>query len=130
MASASRRKLARLPARLQQIADFVLPGRPVADVGSHHGLIPVWLVLQGRVPSAIAMDVSEDAVAGASALVQRTPGLGGRVQGRQSDGLAALAPCDGVGTVVISGLGGGTIGSILQARGYRRQTGREMGPPG
>ena len=115
MALRSRSKLTRLPARLRQIADFVLPGQPVADVGSHHGLVPVSLVLQGRVPSAIAMDLSEDAVTGTRALVERTPGLGGRVQVRQSDGLAALAPSDGVGTLVVSGLGGATIGAILRA---------------
>ena len=113
--ASSRSKLTRLPARLRQIADFVLPGQPVADVGSHHGLVPVWLVLQARVPSAIAMDLSEEAVTGTRALVDRTPGLGGRVQVRQSDGMAALSPSDGVGTLVVSGLGGGTIGSILQA---------------
>ena len=70
----------RLSARLQQLAEWVLPGRPVADVGCDHALLPIWLVQQGRVPFALAMDVSEDAVASARTLVERTPGLGGRVQ--------------------------------------------------
>jgi tRNA (adenine22-N1)-methyltransferase len=104
----------RLSARLQQLAEWVLPGRPVADVGCDHALLPIWLVQQGRVPFALAMDVSEDAIASARTLVERTPGLGGRVQVRRSDGLSAIAPGD-VSTLVVSGLGGKTISGILEA---------------
>ena len=43
--------------RLQMVADFVRDGAAVADIGTDHAYLPVWLTLQGRVASAIASDL-------------------------------------------------------------------------
>lgn len=48
-----------LSKRLFAVAGLVTPGLRLADVGTDHGYIPLWLIEEGIVPSAIAMDVNE-----------------------------------------------------------------------
>lgn len=47
----------KLSKRLERIASFVQPGSRVADIGTDHGYVPIWLVQKGVCPSALAMDV-------------------------------------------------------------------------
>ena len=46
-----------LTPRLQLLADWVPQGAKLADIGTDHGFLPVWLDLQGRVVSAVASDL-------------------------------------------------------------------------
>ena len=39
-------------------ASFVTPGNRLADVGTDHGYIPIALVQEKIIPSALAMDVN------------------------------------------------------------------------
>ena len=48
-----------LQPRLQAIADWVRPGARIADVGTDHGYLPVWLLQTGVVEYAIASDINE-----------------------------------------------------------------------
>ena len=52
----NRRKL-ELTARLQLLADWVPQGAALVDVGTDHAYLPVWLMLEGRLCSAIACDL-------------------------------------------------------------------------
>ena len=106
-----------LSLRLQQVADWVLPGRPMVDVGCGDAMLPVWLVLQRRVPFALALDASKPALSQAQARVQHA-NVEDRVSLRLSDGLAALSECGGHHTyasLVVSGMGGKLMGNILHA---------------
>ena len=47
----------KLSARLLTVAGFVRQGSRIADVGTDHGYIPVYLAQTGRIASALAMDV-------------------------------------------------------------------------
>ena len=49
-----------LSKRLQKIADYVQPDNRVADVGTDHGYIPVWLVRSGVCESVIASDIRNE----------------------------------------------------------------------
>ena len=48
-----------LTPRLRTIAQQVPQGSVQADVGTDHALLPVWLLLEGRISSAIASDLRE-----------------------------------------------------------------------
>ena len=43
--------------RLETIASFVTEGYVVADIGTDHGYIPIYLTSNGNCPRAYAMDV-------------------------------------------------------------------------
>lgn len=43
-----------LTPRLRTIAQQVPQGSVLADVGTDHALLPAWLLLEGRIHSAIA----------------------------------------------------------------------------
>ena len=45
--------------RLIQVAELVPKGSRLIDVGTDHGYVPIWLLQNGRIPSAIAMDVNK-----------------------------------------------------------------------
>ncbi len=48
-----------LSKRLQAVAELVTPDLKVADIGTDHAYIPIWLVEQKKNPSAIAMDINQ-----------------------------------------------------------------------
>ncbi|MBR7081213.1 MAG: SAM-dependent methyltransferase [Oscillospiraceae bacterium] len=101
-----------LSPRLRAIADFVPQGARVIDVGTDHGYIPVFLV-QKRLASAIfASDINEGPIARArqnAALY----GVEDRISFARADGLSG-AESLGVDTVIIAGMGGELIASILE----------------
>ena len=49
-----------LQPRLRLLADMVPAGAHLADIGTDHGYLPVWLMQQGRIASAIAADIGPE----------------------------------------------------------------------
>ena len=47
-----------LSKRLQAVADMVTPGYVVADIGTDHGYIPIYLTKNKIAPKAYAMDIN------------------------------------------------------------------------
>jgi tRNA (adenine22-N1)-methyltransferase len=103
--------LVKLTPRLKAVADMVLPGQPMADIGSDHGYLPLYLVNQGIVPSAIAVEVRQGPWAKADHQV-RLHGLERKIQVRLGDGLKPLQPGE-VASAVLAGMGAQTIVKIL-----------------
>lgn len=99
-----------LTPRLRLLADWVPPGARIADVGTDHAYLPVWLRLHGRVAFAIACDLREGPLARARE-TGRIWGAEG-VDYRLGNGLAVVSP-EEADTVVIAGMGGENIASIL-----------------
>ncbi len=97
--------------RLDAVARLVPPGSLVADIGTDHGRLPRVLLATGRARRCIATE--RDGRRPALMRVRDEP-LGERVELRFGDGLAALAPDDGVEVLVLAGMGGRTIRSILE----------------
>ncbi len=85
----------------------------VADVGTDHGYLPIWLVEQGIAKRAIAMDVRTGPLQRAQEHI-REHQLGAYIETRLSDGLAALHR-DEAQVIVIAGMGGATMSGILEA---------------
>lgn len=50
-------KLFSLGPRLKKCADFVRPNIRVADIGTDHGYLPIWLLKSGKAASAVAADI-------------------------------------------------------------------------
>lgn len=99
-----------LTPRLRLLADWVPPGTRLADVGTDHAYLPVWLRLHGRVISAIACDLRKGPLDRARE-TGRTYGAGG-IDYRLGDGLSVVSP-EEADTVVIAGMGGENIAAIL-----------------
>lgn len=104
----------KLSKRLATIAALVPPGSRLADIGTDHAYLPVYLVTEGIVPFAVAGEVNRGPFVAAGEALARV-GLEKAVSLRFGDGLEVLAPGE-VDTAVIAGMGGPTIVDILSAR--------------
>lgn len=101
----------KLSNRLLACASLVRPGELVADVGTDHGHLPVYLLEQGICTHVIAGDLREGPLSAAKASAALA-GVQEHITFRLSDGLKNI-PMDGVDTVICAGMGGDTIRDIL-----------------
>ena len=100
-----------LSKRLRMNASFVTPGSRLADVGTDHGYIPIALVMEGKIPSALAMDVNEGPLERAKEHIREFQ-LESCIHTRLSDGVLALHPGE-ADSVLIAGMGGALTIKIL-----------------
>jgi tRNA (adenine22-N1)-methyltransferase len=98
--------------RLETVAGLVPPCEAAADIGTDHGYVPALLIQSGRCRKVIASDIAAGPCDAARETVARFH-LGGAVEVRQAPGLQGLAPHE-VQVVVIAGMGGSTIRSIIE----------------
>lgn len=98
--------------RLQTIASFVTEGYCVADVGTDHGYIPIYLTKNGTCPKAYAMDVNPEPLKRAQQHIIEEDAQE-KIQCILSDGLNQL-PCGEVDSIVIAGMGGDLVVKILE----------------
>lgn len=108
-----------LQPRLQMLASLVPLGARLVDVGTDHGYLPVWLLQQERIVSAIATDIHREPLLHA-VHTAREGGVEERIDFRLCDGLWEISPQE-ADTVVIAGMGGETIAAILSAASWTRQ---------
>ena len=87
-------------------------GSVLADIGTDHAYIPIWLAENGRIRGAVAMDVNRGPLERAEENI-REHGLEDRILTRLSDGFAALEPGE-ADCAVIAGMGGGLTVRILK----------------
>ena len=97
--------------RLKAVAEFVGKGLVLADVGSDHGFIPIYLIQKNQIARAIAMDVNQGPLLRADSHI-REWGLESYIETRLSDGVKALKPGE-VQSVVIAGMGGPLMEKII-----------------
>lgn len=108
-----------LTPRLRAIAEQVPQGARLADIGTDHGYLPVWLLLAGQIDRAIAADLREGPLKRARETAARF-GMGERVDFRLCDGLSGIRP-EEVDAAAIAGMGGETIASILEAAPWTKE---------
>ena len=109
----------RLSPRMEAIAAFIPEGSRVADVGTDHGYIPVWLAQTGRAAAIAATDINAGPLARARQSA-RESGVEAQIRFAQCSGLDFPGSSD-YDTVVIAGMGGELIASILEAAPWTRQ---------
>ena len=98
--------------RLQAVASMVTENSRLADVGTDHGYIPIYLCEMGKIPSAIAMDVKKGPLLRAKMNIERYH-MQEKIRTRLSDGVLKLNP-DEADSVVIAGMGGTLVMKILE----------------
>ena len=97
--------------RLQTIASLVKTGSRIADIGTDHGFLPIYLAQAGVITHAVAMDIRKGPLARAEEHVGAY-GLTEMIETRLSDGLEKLNAGE-ADTVIIAGMGGPLILEIL-----------------
>lgn len=102
-----------LTPRLQKLADWVEPGAKIADIGTDHGYLPIWLLTTGRVTSAIGSDLRAGPLENARKSAVRYA-VNEKLSLRLGDGLNGILPSE-ADTLVIAGMGGENIAAILAA---------------
>lgn len=98
--------------RLLAVSGFVRQGSVLADVGTDHAYLPVYLVSKGICKRAIASDINKGPIRRAEQNIAEA-GLSSRIETRLTDGLTGL---DGMGItdIAICGMGGELIAKIIE----------------
>lgn len=109
----------RLSPRLQMVADFVPPCACAADIGTDHGYLPVWLLQNGVIQSAIAADIHAGPLANARQSAAAYD-LEEHFRFVQADGLQ-FSGVQAADVITIAGMGGETICAILAAAPWLRE---------
>lgn len=113
-----------LSKRLQTVADMIQAHGAVADIGTDHAYIPIYLILSGKMEYAIAMDVRKGPLLRARENIKAYQ-LEDKIQTRLSDGLEKLLD-DEVDTIVIAGMGGALMARILCDGSHALHTKKEL----
>ena len=110
----------KLDPRLSLAASFV-SGRVAADIGTDHAYIPIYLLTSGKCSYAIASDINEGPLMRAKANAA-SYGVDKSIFFGLTDGLRNL-PLEekGVTDIVICGMGGELIASIIEASEYAKR---------
>jgi tRNA (adenine22-N1)-methyltransferase len=100
-----------LTERLKAAAKYIEQGAAVADIGTDHGYIPVYLTQHNIARRIIAADLRKGPLARARASAQEY-GVADRIEFVLTNGLDGLQD-KGLDTIILSGMGGETIAGIL-----------------
>lgn len=95
--------------RLKKISEMTLDNSYILDIGCDHGLLDIYLVKNKKNVKVIASDILKTAINGAKENIKKYKVK--NIELVVSDGLDAYK--DGVDSIIISGMGGKTIISIL-----------------
>ena len=92
----------------------------LADVGSDHGYLPIWLYLNSKIKKAYALDISENCVARIKSNLKKyniaeniiTPVLSNGLEWLENSGAISQ-----ITDITIAGMGGETIAGIIKNAG-------------
>ncbi len=97
--------------RLLKIADKVNDGIGLADIGTDHGYLPVYLLQHGYTGNIFASDINSGPLEVAKEHALQA-GVEEKISFLLCDGLA-LCPPEKIDTIVVAGMGGDLISHIL-----------------
>ena len=97
--------------RLALCASFVRDKVKVADIGTDHAHLPVWLCLTGKAVSAVAADINPEPLSRGELTIKKY-GAEKLVKTRLSDGLKNIKE-DEADDIIIAGMGGELIAKIM-----------------
>lgn len=101
-----------LSKRLYAVASLVTEGASVADIGTDHGYVPIYLIKNKIASRVIAMDINKGPLERAKMHIIGH-GLKGQIETRLSDGLKKVNPGE-VDGMIAAGMGGALVIKILE----------------
>ena len=100
-----------LGARLASAAGLVRQGAYLADIGTDHAFLPIFLLAEGKISRAVCSDINEGPLATAQRNVSEA-GFSDKVEFRLCNGAAKLSGL-GITDYAICGMGGELIADII-----------------
>lgn len=102
-----------LSKRLKTVASYLPDGAYFADIGSDHAYLPCYVCLNDNKANAIAGELNQGPYQSAvKSVIEQN--LENRISVRKGNGLEVLREDEGLGQVVIAGMGGTLISMILE----------------
>ena len=92
----------------------MVSGDSVADIGTDHAYLPLWLVSTGKSSHVFASDIADGPLAKAAETIK---GYEDRISLIKADGLKGVA-AESIDCIVIAGMGGDMIERILSESGW------------
>lgn len=114
----------KLNERLLTAVQFVREGSRLADIGTDHGYLPIFLILEGRIPFAIAADINRGPLDKADENIYKYA-LDGKIKTVLCDGLRSIDK-DEVDDVAIFGMGGELIVKILDEAPWLKDAAKRL----
>lgn len=102
----------KLTPRLSAVCDFVEHGSRIADIGTDHAYIPIYLSLNNIISYAVASDINEGPLSAARKNIEAN---GLNIRTCLAAGNAGIADME-ADTLIIAGMGGDVISNILNER--------------
>ena len=114
----------KLDDRLLAVADCVEKGAFLADIGTDHAYLPIYLMEEGKIAGAVASDIHKGPLERADINI-REAGLSDRIATKLTDGLRGIEEFP-VTDVAIAGMGGLMIAGILDAAPFVKERGTRL----
>ncbi|MBQ9978636.1 MAG: SAM-dependent methyltransferase [Clostridia bacterium] len=114
----------KLNERLMTAVQFVREGSRLADVGTDHGYLPIFLILEGRISFAIAADINRGPLDKADENIHKYA-LDGKIKTVLCDGLTRIDKRE-VDDIAIFGMGGELIVNILDEAPWLKDTAKRL----
>ena len=105
------KRIFKLSPRLEECARMVTTGTRIADIGTDHAYLPIWMAKMGIIKHAIACDINNKPLERAKENIVKY-GVSNIISTRISNGLENIEECE-VDEVVIAGMGGELIANII-----------------
>ncbi len=113
-----------LSPRLMAVANLIRRGTRVADIGTDHAYLPVYLAERGISERIIASDLRVGPIENAKQNVEAA-GLEDKISLRLSDGLQAFF-CDEVDEISVAGMGGILIAQIIEQAPWLKDSSKHL----
>ncbi len=114
----------KLDDRLLAVAGCVSEGAYLADIGTDHAYLPIYLMEEGKIIGAVASDIHKGPLERADINI-REASLSNKIATKLTDGLRGIEDYP-VTDVAIAGMGGMMIAGILEAAPFVKERGTKL----
>ena len=114
----------RINDRLLTAVPFVREGKSLADIGTDHAYLPIYLFQSGKISCAVAADINRGPLDKARENIEKY-GFEGEIKTILCDGLAKIDP-DEVDDIAIFGMGGELIVKIIDEAPWLKNASKRM----